>query len=214
MTEEPLSMSCSAGSSDESLSDIPLVYGAPAARVVVDAFITDKRWLDKLPGLEALAGEAARDAFMAGRGSRCSGGSGVATVEIALTFGDDEFVRGLNAEHRDIDKPTNVLSFPAVSAEEIEQFHAVESGGDGPAPDLLLGDVVLAFETIFQEAEGQGKRFADHVAHLVAHGVLHLLGFDHARDDEARRMEELEASILENLGIGDPYLPPGNEVQR
>lgn len=168
-----------------------------AGRIVVDVNIPEARWLDHLPWLETLAGEAAREACLAGGKSLLSG---EATVEISLTFGDDDFVRELNAKHRGIDKPTNVLSFPGASPEDISAGLA-----DGPRPELLLGDLMLGLEIVLAEAEEQGKRPGDHVAHLVVHGVLHLLGFDHAGDEEARHMERLEVLILENLGIGDPY---------
>ncbi len=188
MTEEPPSI---AGATD------PADPSALAGRITVDVNIPEERWLDRLPWLETLAREAARDACLAGGEAVVSGD---ARAEISLTFADDNFVRQLNAGHRGIDRPTNVLSFPALSPADIPTGPA-----EGPAPELLLGDVVLGFETIIEEAAEQGKRLADHVAHLVTHGVLHLLGFDHGQDDEASRMERLEARIMENLGIGDPY---------
>ena len=111
---------------------------------------------------------------------------------------DDAAVRALNAQWRGKDRPTNVLSFPAATPDEIARARA---GG----PPLLLGDVVLALETCRREAAEQGKPLADHVAHLVVHGVLHLLGHDHEDDAEADRMERLETAILAELGIADPY---------
>lgn len=178
---------------------------ALAGQILVEVNISDDRWLERLPGLEALARETARDAFLAGCGSM---GVGAAAVEISLTFANDQIVRELNAEHRELDRPTNVLSFPAVPPENVKQTieaFCSAAGNGGAAPELLLGDVILALETIMREAEEQRKRPADHVAHLVAHGVLHLLGFDHCREDEATRMERIEVRIMENLGIGDPY---------
>ncbi len=170
---------------------------ALADRILVDVNIPEERWLDHLPWLETLAVEAAREACLAGGESLLSGEE---NVEISLTFGDDEFIRQLNVRHRNIDKPTNVLSFPGASP-------AISSAGaaDGPRPELLLGDLMLGLETILAEAEEQGKRPGDHVAHLVVHGMLHLLGFDHAGDEEARQMERLEILILQALGIADPY---------
>lgn len=99
---------------------------------------------------------------------------------------DDAALRALNARWRQQDKPTNVLSFPA---------------GDS----VLLGDVVLAFETVRREASEQGKSLADHMSHLVVHGVLHLLGHDHERPRDADVMESLERQVLAGLGIADPY---------
>ena len=108
--------------------------------------------------------------------------------ELCLVLADDRLQRTLNRRFRGKDRSTNVLSF------------------DG-APDGL-GDVVLALETAQAEAEAQGKSLVDHVAHLVVHGVLHLMGHDHVGAAEARRMERLESAILTGLGIGDPYRLP------
>jgi probable rRNA maturation factor len=113
---------------------------------------------------------------------------------------DDDTVRQLNREWRGQDKPTNVLSFPA---------QELRPGGPLPQPPLgaplLLGDVVLAAETVAAEASAQGKRVADHLSHLVVHGVLHLLGFDHEAEADAVLMERREVAILAGLGIADPY---------
>jgi probable rRNA maturation factor len=112
---------------------------------------------------------------------------GPATVTIALSS-DDE-VAALNARFRGKAKPTNVLSFPA---------------SDG-SPDGVLGDIILAQETVLREASDQGTPPVHHVQHLVVHGILHLLGYDHEAPGEAERMEALEIRILEKLGIANPY---------
>ncbi|MDE3060386.1 MAG: rRNA maturation RNase YbeY [Pseudomonadota bacterium] len=106
--------------------------------------------------------------------------------EIAVVLADDAFVRDLNKTYRGRDKPTNVLSFP----------------GDGD----YLGDIILALETVEREAREQGKTARDHAKHLLVHGTLHLLGYDHEREGEARRMEALEIKILRNLSVANPYL--------
>ncbi|MSP43668.1 MAG: rRNA maturation RNase YbeY [Alphaproteobacteria bacterium] len=113
--------------------------------------------------------------------------------EISIVLADDAFVRELNRTWRNRDQPTNVLSFPA----EDEDDH-------GPR---LLGDVVLAYETIEREALASGTPMLDHVTHLVIHGTLHLLGFDHKTEQEAGEMEALEATLLARLDIADPYAP-------
>jgi len=113
--------------------------------------------------------------------------------ELSLLFTDDAHVRTLNAEWRGQDKPTNVLSFPAFDA----------APGDALAP--LLGDIVIAFETVKSEAALEEKPFEHHLTHLVVHGLLHLMGYDHEADDEAELMEGLERSILGRLAIPDPY---------
>jgi probable rRNA maturation factor len=107
---------------------------------------------------------------------------------VSLLLTNDLAVQALNARFRDQDKPTNVLSFPAPTN-----------------PERFLGDVALAYETCAKEAAEQGKPLAHHLQHLVAHGVLHLLGYDHRTDAEAQEMEGLERAILAGLGIPDPY---------
>jgi probable rRNA maturation factor len=121
--------------------------------------------------------------------------SGVALApgaELCIHLADDEHVRALNARWRGLDKPTNVLSFPAAAPAEI-------------AKARLIGDVVLAFETLAREAAEEGKPLPDHYRHLVVHGFLHLIGFDHDDEAEAERMEALETRILARLGVADPY---------
>ena len=113
-------------------------------------------------------------------------------AELAIVLTDDSAIRLLNRQWRGIDKATNVLSFPTEGA-----------GGKPP----LIGDIVLAYETIAREARDQGKPFAHHLAHLAVHGYLHLLGYDHQRDKDAEAMEQIERKILRRLAIPDPYRP-------
>jgi len=124
-------------------------------------------------------------------------------AELSIVLGDDALVHRLNREWRGQDKPTNVLSFPASDLEECD-FEMEPQPGDAP---ILLGDVVLALETVTAEAAAQHKRAADHLTHLVVHGVLHLLGFDHEDEAEAVAMEGLEIRILAGMGLADPYSP-------
>lgn len=114
-------------------------------------------------------------------------------AEISLVFTDDESIRAINAEWRDQDKPTNVLSFPAFPLEP------------GKLPGPMLGDIVLAEETLKREALDLGKSFDDHLTHLLVHGFLHLFGYDHMTDAEAEVMEGHEIRILAELGLDDPY---------
>lgn len=113
--------------------------------------------------------------------------------ELSVVFTDDAAVRELNAGWRGKDKPTNVLSFPAFS-----------TSPDAPLPPML-GDIVLAAETVAREAALEGKPLANHITHLVVHGLLHLLGYDHETDAEAEEMEALERAALARLAIPDPY---------
>lgn len=122
-------------------------------------------------------------------------------VEIGVRLTDDSEIRVLNREYRGHDRATNVLSFGLADSAE-----ARVPGLRGPqgVPELL-GDVVAAYETCAKEAEEQGKSIADHVRHMVVHGVLHLLGYDHENEADAARMEKLERQILEQMGVPDPY---------
>lgn len=113
-------------------------------------------------------------------------------VEISLLLTDDAGIRALNRAWRGKDKPTNVLSFPAPD----------QPGIQGPRH---LGDMALALETLAREAEEESKTLADHFAHLVVHGTLHLLGYDHELEAQAEIMESLEVKALATLGIADPY---------
>lgn len=110
---------------------------------------------------------------------------------VSLLLGDDTAVTALNREFRGKDKPTNVLSFPPAPG--------------APAEPGFLGDIAVAAETVVAEAEFQGKSFEHHAAHLVVHGFLHLLGYDHEAPSDAEKMEARERAILRSLGIDDPY---------
>jgi probable rRNA maturation factor len=112
--------------------------------------------------------------------------------ELAIVLTDDSRIRALNQAWRGLDKPTNVLSFPATAR------------GDQGAP-ALLGDIVIAYETSKREASAQGTAFLHHLAHLTVHGFLHLHGYDHEAEDEAETMERLERQILARLHVPDPY---------
>jgi probable rRNA maturation factor len=118
---------------------------------------------------------------------------GSKSVEISLLFADDARVQPLNRDWRAMDKPTNVLSFPSAILQP------------GVALPPVLGDIVLAYETIEREAEEEDKPFDNHVSHLLLHGFLHLLGYDHQIEAEAARMEAIETRILGLLAIPDPY---------
>jgi probable rRNA maturation factor len=153
-------------------------------------------WANALPDAEDVAVRAAEAAYAAA-GPAAAALAARGPVEIAVVLADDAEVRALNARWRGIDKPTNVLSFPTLDPDTL----AAQPAG----MPVLLGDVVLAFETCAREAAQQGKGLSQHLSHLVVHGTLHLLGYDHETDEDAEVMEPLETRVLAGLGIADPY---------
>ena len=120
----------------------------------------------------------------------------VGDAELAVMLTDDPGIRTLNSNWRGIDKPTNVLSFPALQGE------GARKPDDAPR---MLGDIAIAYETTRREADAEGKPFEHHLSHLAIHGFLHLIGYDHENDADAEEMEALETEILQQLGIPDPY---------
>lgn len=158
-------------------------------------------WLARLPDVVDLCRSAASAAFAAAdRRWFIPGGS----VEACLLLSDDSRIRALNRTFRGRDEPTDVLSFPSV---EPDVLAAV--GAD--ALPSALGDIVIALETTSAEAAQESKSLADHLRHLVVHGTLHLLGYDHAALGEASEMEAIEVRVLASFGIADPYSAFGEQ---
>ncbi|MGB1034632.1 MAG: rRNA maturation RNase YbeY [Primorskyibacter sp.] len=157
----------------------------------VDTIIEDPRW-DHV-GLTGLADRAVA-ATLAHRGLSDAG------CELCLMACDDVRIAALNADFRGKPQPTNVLSWPS-------EDRAADRPGGIPAPpvDLELGDIALAYDTCLSEAQAADVAFADHVTHLIVHGTLHLLGYDHIKDADADVMERIEVEILGNLNISNPY---------
>ena len=153
---------------------------------MIDIEIEDDAWAEALPDAVILV-RAAALAALDGADARPKG-AGADSGLVAVLLTDDEAVAELNAEYRRKAGPTNVLSFPAAQN-----------------PEGFLGDLALAYGVCAREAEQQNKSLADHLQHLVAHGVLHLVGYDHMNEDEAADMEGLERRILAGLGVPDPY---------
>lgn len=169
-----------------------------AGGLEADVLIDEARWEQVLPDVQATclsaAGAAYRCAEQDGRGR-----SGAAFVCILLA--DDARLRDLNRTFRGRDEPTNVLAFPSVEPDVLAAI-----GADG-LPDTL-GDIVIAFETTAAEAaRDDGASLSAHLSHLVVHGILHLLGYDHGTECDAIQMEALEARALASIGIADPYAP-------
>lgn len=120
-------------------------------------------------------------------------------TEISILLTNNAEIHVLNLEYRGQDKPTNVLSFPNLNQQELKLLHKT------PIYPVMLGDIVLAFETLFDEAAREKKNFLDHFNHLVVHGMLHLLGYDHKCDEEEEKMQTKEIKILQHLNINNPY---------
>lgn len=153
---------------------------------MIDIEIEDDAWAEALPDAVILVRAAALAALDGAQARPATAGQDTGLVAVLLT--DDEAVADLNGAYRRKAGPTNVLSFPAT-----------------PNPEGFLGDLALAYGVCAREAEQQNKSLADHLQHLVAHGVLHLVGYDHMNEDEAADMEGLERRILAGLGVPDPY---------
>ena len=163
--------------------DIAVIHEAP--------WPEDRDW-------EALAARAAAAAIERTPFAAIAGGA--ANVEIAVRLTSDEEVRTLNHQYRGKDKPTNVLSFPMIQSDLIESV--TQNSDDG---EVLLGDIVLAHGVCVAEAAERAIPVEDHATHLIVHGCLHLLGYDHQDDAEADTMEDIERSALASLGLHDPY---------
>ena len=150
---------------------------------MIEVEVDDPAWTVALPNAVQIVARAAEAAL-----DEIAPGEAEAAVVVAVLLADDDSVADLNQRFRGKAGPTNVLSFPAA-----------------PNPEGQLGDIALAFGVCAGEASDQGKTLEQHLIHLVVHGVLHLLGYDHETDGEAEAMEALERSILETLGVPDPY---------
>lgn len=159
----------------------------------IDVVVESPRW-HAHPGAETVV-----------RRALCEAATAVSTKpsELAIVLTNDSAIRVLNRKWRKIDKPTNVLSFP---------MHTSAGGNPaesaGALPPVMLGDIVIAYETAAREARSQSKPFNDHLVHLAVHGFLHLLGHDHVSDRDAEIMEAIERAVLARLGIPDPYAAP------
>lgn len=151
-----------------------------------DVLIEDALWLERLDP-EAVALAAAEKMIEVVRPKLHP------EAEISVTFSNDDRVTQLNGEWRGKNSPTNVLSFPGISG---TMFNS----------SPLLGDIVLAYETIDREARTEGKLFPEHTAHLVVHGLLHLVGYDHENEVDAQKMESIESEIMKALGYPDPWI--------
>jgi probable rRNA maturation factor len=165
-----------------------------AADPAVDVLVESDLW-QALPDAEDIVRRAIALAAAPGVMANRRG------AELSVLLCDDDTIAGLNARWRGEERPTNVLSFPAPPLPP--------AAPDGKVP---LGDIAIAYETVVREAGEQGKPVAGHLSHLVIHGFLHLLGYDHHMDGEAERMERLERDILAQIGVADPYASRDAEI--
>ena len=155
----------------------------------------DEEW-DSSTGWDELARSAAAAAIAESAFPQL--GAGERTVELSIRLAGDEQVRALNSEWRGKNKPTNVLSFPMAEIDEL-------AGACSPGPELMLGDIILARGVCAAEATEKAVPIENHAAHLMVHGTLHLLGYDHMNDESAADMEAREVLALARMGIADPY---------
>jgi probable rRNA maturation factor len=177
------------------LASVPVMRpttGHPmTGRLEIDVIVDIPAWLEAVPTAEELCRRSAVAAIMASGAVRTE-------AEASVVLSNDARIRALNAAYRGKDEATNVLAFPATDVVERRAAGTV-------GPPLTIGDVVVAFETACAEAMLEGKSIEDHLSHLVVHGMLHLLGYDHQTEDEAAKMEGMEVAVLASLGVADPY---------
>lgn len=161
----------------------------------IDVIIEQPVWLERFPALEEDINTICEKALQLTGIMAC-----IPHIELSVTLTDDSSIRKLNSRYRDKDKATNVLSFPneAITPPYFKDVPTYEGY-------LLLGDIVLSLETLESEAQEQGKTLKAHFTHLLVHGLLHLLGYDHETEEEATLMEQLETDILAYLAISSPY---------
>ena len=171
-----------------------------AAGATIEASINTKIWPDPLVAGFQQAALTMLDDILSEFANTKTRTMVSAKASVSLWLCDDAQIRQLNQQHRQIDKPTNVLSFPAYDM--AGDMAGQQIDGDAPA---LLGDIVIAAETVMCEADDMQMPVADHLIHLFVHGMLHLFGHDHIEDELAETMETLEVKFLANIGVPNPY---------
>lgn len=159
----------------------------------IDVTIAEPEWASSFLDVEDIAMSAARRTLAMAMLPRQLQGR---AIEAAIVLANDDLVQVLNRTYRGKDSATNVLSFASLDSGD-------PMPEQGPCP---IGDVILAYQTIDRESREQGKFFKDHFIHMIVHGTLHLLGYDHETEDEANIMESLEIRILEKMGVQNPYM--------
>lgn len=160
----------------------------PSPDVEIDIAVNDERWNSKIPDIKTFTQDIVQRVLSDFEWKTNN-------IDISIVLADNDFIQELNKNYRRKDKPTNVLSFPQTENEDL----------NNQTPFLSLGDIIVAFETIEAEAYQQDKSFSDHYTHMLIHGCLHLLHYDHITDEQAVEMEGLEIEILNTLNIKNPY---------
>lgn len=163
-----------------------------AKKIYIDTIIDEPRWSKARLGIKAFFPVVLETTY------KTLPIKPKAPLEVSITLANDKQIKILNRDHRAKNKPTNVLSFPLW-----EGVEDLPSGREA----VPIGDIIIAYETMVKEAAEQGKTLKAHLAHMLVHGFLHLLGYDHMNDEEAEVMESLEVKILKKLDIKDPYTP-------
>lgn len=164
-------------------------------KTLINFDIIEDEWLHKLPNVQSLS-EDIFDKVINNMVPQWLNNKETVTVNIALS--NDEEIRQLNAEFRNIDKPTNILSFANIDDEEFEAYLSRSN-------DIELGDIMISLQTIIAQSQEQNVTLHDHYIHILIHGILHLLGYDHIDSEEAQEMESKEIKLLQIFNIANPY---------
>lgn len=170
-----------------------MIMTAEANIPEIDVSILEPEWKDSFLDVEELARKAMITTL---KMAKLPVKIEFVPLEASIVLANDDLIQVLNREYRKMDKPTNVLSFANLDSSD-------PMPESGPFP---LGDIILSYQTIDREAKDQGKFFKDHFTHMIVHGTLHLLGYDHIDEDEATNMETLEIRILEQMNVQNPYM--------
>ena len=161
-------------------------------KIEVDVLVNYEKWFDEFPDIENLVNDNSNKILKLTDIVNNS-----KYLELSVVLCDDNFIQDLNRNYRNSDKPTNVLSFEADSL--------IAGNYKNCQSDLILGDVIISLDTIKKEAIDQNKILKNHLIHMLTHGILHLMGYDHIDDKDAIQMEGLEVEILRNFSISSPY---------
>ncbi len=165
----------------------------PSTEYIIDVSLSEPEWTASFLDVEKLAAKAMKYTL---RIAKLPDFLEDRDIEAAIVLANDDLIQVLNREYREKDKATNVLSFAGLDSD-------MPVPAEGPYP---LGDIILSYQTIAREAKEQDKFFKDHFLHMIVHGTLHLLGYDHEDEDEATIMESMEIRILEKMNIQNPYM--------